>query len=81
MITETDLLAVVDAFSAAKGWKDATISSHVFNDGKKISQLRNGRSITVARANGALRFLSKHWPDGAAWPQHVPRPTMRAANE
>lgn len=81
MLTEADLLAVVDAFSAAKGLKDATISSHVFNDGKKISQLRNGRSITVSRANFALRFLSKNWPDGADWPDHVPRPPMSAANE
>jgi hypothetical protein len=78
MLTETDILSVVDAYSAAKGWKDATISSHVFNDGKKIAQLRSGGSITITRANNALKYLSENWPDGAVWPENVNRPSPRS---
>lgn len=74
MITEADLLAVIDAFSAAYGWKDATASTHLFNDGKKVAQLRAGGTITVSRLNDALKYLSANWPRGARWPKGVKRP-------
>lgn len=76
MITEAHLLSVIDAFSSAKGWKDATISSHVFNDGKKVAQLRAGGSITLSRLNEAFYYLSKNWPDNAVWPDSVDRPLI-----
>jgi hypothetical protein len=78
MITEAHLLSVIDAFSSAKGWKDATISSHVFNDGKKVAQLRAGGSITLSRLNEAFYYLSKNWPDNAVWPDSVDRPAIEA---
>lgn len=74
MITERDLLSVLDAYSDAHGLADATISYRIFNDGKKISQLRNGGTITVARLNETLQFLSSNWPRGARWPRGVKRP-------
>ena len=80
MITEAHLLSVIDAFSAAKGWKDATISSHVFNDGKKVAQLRAGGSITLSRLNEAFYFLSKNWPENAEWPESVQRPTVETVS-
>lgn len=76
MITELHFLSVVDAFLAAKNWKDGTLSSYVFNDGKKITQLRNGKSITVTRLNDALRYLSTNWPENAEWPEDVQRPIL-----
>lgn len=80
MITEADLLSVVDAYSAAKGWTDATTSTRVFNDGKKISQLRDGGTITVTRLNDTLQFLSANWPKGARWPKGVKRPPIIPPN-
>lgn len=74
MITEADLLSVIDAFAAARGWKDATISSNVFNDGKKVAQLRAGGTITLSRLNDAFNYLDKNWPEGATWPANVSRP-------
>jgi hypothetical protein len=75
MITELDLLTVIDRFSAAKGWKDATVSSRVFNDGKKVDQLRSGGTITLTRLNDALHFMSVNWPENAEWPDNIWRPT------
>lgn len=80
MITETDLLSVIDAFSAAKGWKDATVSSNVFNDGKKVAQLRAGKTITLTRLNDALNYLDKNWPESAQWPANVHRPNSSSEN-
>lgn len=76
MITETDLLSVVDVYSAAKGWKDATSSRHIFNDGKKIAQLRSGGTITLTRLNDALRYLARNWPDDAVWPENIEQPKI-----
>lgn len=80
MITEADLLSVVDAYSAAKGWTDATTSTRVFNDGKKIAQLRDGGTITITRLNDTLQFLSSNWPRGARWPKGVKRPSAALIN-
>ena len=76
MITEADFLSVVDAFLLASRWKDATLSSYLFNDGKKLSQLRDGRTLTVSRLNDALRYLSTNWPKDAVWPDSVMRPVL-----
>lgn len=74
MITEDDLLTVIDAYAAANGWTEATASSHVFNDGKKVGQLRAGGTITVTRLNETLKFLSANWPPRTKWPKSVKRP-------
>ncbi len=74
MITEAHLLSVLDAYAAAKGWTDATTSTRIFNDGKKVGQLREGGTITVSRLNDALQFMSANWPRGARWPKGVKRP-------
>lgn len=74
MITEDDLLTVIDAYATANGWTEATASSHVFNDGKKVGQLRAGGTITVTRLNETLKFLSANWPKRTRWPKQIKRP-------
>lgn len=74
MITETDLLAIVDAFAVATGTSDTTISSRVFSDSKKLDAMRRGASITLRRANEALKWFSDNWPESADWPANVNRP-------
>lgn len=78
MITENDFLLVVDAFAKAEGIKDATVSTRLFNDGKKISSIRAGGSITLQRVNDAMSFMSNNWPDGATWPESVSRPAIHS---
>ena len=82
-IPASPLLRVVSAFAAVTGKSDSTISSRLFDDGKKIAALRAGGDITLGRYHAALRWLSDNWPDDAEWPVDVPRPapnrTGRAA--
>jgi len=52
----------------------STLSTTMFNDGKRIERLLSGLGITVQTYNDAMRWFSTNWPDGAAWPHDVPRP-------
>lgn len=71
------LLTVADAYKDAIGIEDTTVSARVFNDGKKLTALRNGADITVGRFNAAIRWFDDNWPDGAKWPSSVARPSKR----
>lgn len=57
-------------------WRDVSMSTLgrlVANDGKMFGRLRDGGDIGVTRWVTAMRWFSDHWPDGVAWPVHVPR--------
>jgi len=46
----------------------STVSSRVFNDGKKLKALEGGADISVGRFETAVRWFSMNWPDGAPRP-------------
>lgn len=72
----TELLSIVDAYMNATGRKETTVSTSVFNDGKKLTGLRAGTAdIGTRRYNSALVWFSENWPQGAAWPDGVMRPS------
>lgn len=73
MIQIAHLLRIADAYKAAAGVdSDSTVSSRVFNDGKRLGILREGRGdITVGRFNAALDWFVAHWPEGAAMPPEL----------
>jgi hypothetical protein len=73
------LIAVIDAYAAATGERDTTISYRVFTDSKKVAALRGSASITTARYIVSMQWLSDHWPDGAVWPLSVDRPELTAS--
>ena len=76
MLAFTDqLLAVANAYRAAKGSSLAAVSARVFDDGKRLPLVANGEgSVTLKRAEQALRWFSENWPADAEWPSDVPRP-------
>lgn len=78
MLNINHLLTVADEYSRAANVEDKTVSSRVFNDGKKLSAIRCGSDITVGRYNAALSWFAENWPDGAEWPRSVPRPASEA---
>jgi hypothetical protein len=75
------LLAIVDAYRAATGVEDKTVSSRTFNDGKKIEALRMGGDLTTERYNAAILWFSANWPVGAEWPAGIARPAVEVATE
>ena len=74
MIGIKHLLAIVDAYRAATGVEDTTVSHRVFSDSKKIEAMRTGADITLGRFNSAVLWFSENWPEGAEWPADVARP-------
>jgi hypothetical protein len=69
------LLAVSSAYRDARGLSVSRTSFLVFGDGKVLKELGAGeRDITTRRLEGALRWFSENWPDGAEWPAEVSRP-------
>ena len=71
------ILSLVDAYRFAKGIKDATLSTMVFADGKRIRAIREGRDMGMRTGERAVRWFSDHWPDGVQWPPDVDRPAHR----
>jgi len=67
------LLSLIDAFGNGK-MADATISTRLFNDGKRIGILRNGGDIGTRRFVTAVQWLSDKWPAGVEWPPNIERP-------
>lgn len=74
MITEADLLIIIDAYASALNLEDSSASWRIFGDNKRVPALRSGATITVRRMNETLRFLSANWPRGAKWPKGIYRP-------
>lgn len=70
-----ELLSIIDAYMEATGRKETTVSTSVFNDGKKITSLRDGTAdIGTRRYNSAIMWFAANWPEGAVWPDGVARP-------
>lgn len=70
----TNLLCVSDAWCSATGKAEATLSTRMLRDGKRLGRIRAGADIGVLTIAAAMRWLSDHWPDGLDWPADVPRP-------
>lgn len=69
-----DLLALSDSFCSATGIAETTLSSRIFNDGKRLTAVRGGADIGVRRLERALEWLSANWPTAAVWPEQIRRP-------
>jgi hypothetical protein len=76
MMSVSAFLRVMEAYCLATNIAEATLSSRLFNDGKRASQLRVGADIGVRRLERASLWLSQHWPEGAQWPADVVRPSI-----
>jgi len=74
MMNTAHILTLADAYKAALGLEDKTVSSRVFDDSKKLTAIRTGSDLTVSRFNAAIRWFDENWPEDAEWPEGVLRP-------
>jgi hypothetical protein len=68
------LLAVADAYGAARRLSRARVSTIVFNGGTALKRIADGKDLTTGNFERAMRWFSKNWPEGAKWPRDVERP-------
>jgi len=76
-----NILTLSREFADARGIKLATVSSIIFNDGKRLQQLEAGSDIGVRSAEAAIQKLSDRWPPRAVWPEHIARPDPQPLTE
>lgn len=74
MTAITQLLKLIDEYQRASGAKDGTVSTHVFNDGKKLAAIRAGGDLSTGRFERVVAHLSAIWPETAVWPDDIERP-------
>lgn len=74
MLTVDHLLTLIGPFCQARGISESRLSSLIFNDGKRVKLLRAGGDISSRKLVQTFQWFSDHWPEGAEWPQDVPRP-------
>lgn len=72
------LLALVDAYRAATGCSDARVSGLFFGAGHRVKTIRAGGDIGSRQVQSIMVDFSGRWPEGAAWPADVPRPSAVA---
>lgn len=74
-----ELLIVARAYAAHEGIGLKTVSWRLFGDTKKLAAITGGADIQTKRFEGAMQWLSTHWPAGLAWPVGAERPRAVAA--
>lgn len=74
MLDISSFLTVVEAYCARAGIAEATLSTRLFADGKRLGGIRGGSDVGVVRLGVAMQWLSDNWPDGVDWPPQVKRP-------
>ena len=67
------ILLLSDAYCQAVGLSRARVSTLVFRRGGKIDAIAGGADVTTASYEHALAWFAQRWPQGAAWPDGVPR--------
>ena len=74
------LLTATDAYCQHVGIKRTWLSTKIFNDGKRLDSIaERGRDIYTGTFEAAMSWLSENWPEGADWPDAVPRPDGKDA--
>lgn len=68
------IIAVALAYRRAENVAITTVSSRMFNDGKKLGAFIDGANILTRRHMRAMRWFPANWPENAIWPEGVTRP-------
>lgn len=86
MITKDTLLQMADAFRAAAGIeRETTLSSRIFDDSKRLTNLRGAGDITIGSFTRAMAYMAANWPEGQDLPPaltpYLPRPDVATDGE
>lgn len=73
-----EFFVLTEAFCAAAACAEATLSTRMLGDGKRLAAIRAGSDIGARRLAQAIQWLSDNWPADAAWPAVVQRPAAKS---
>ena len=69
LFTEQDVIAVIDAYALSYDVKCTTASDELAQDARLADSLRNGKTITLARAWKVLRKARDGWNHSFPMPE------------
>lgn len=75
------LFVLVDRFGAARQLSESTIGRLSSSDGRFFTRIREGKTFTAKKYDEVVTWFHDNWPDGANWPDEVPRPEVKEAAE
>lgn len=67
-------LVLVERYCAAASIAEATLSTKLFNDGKRLSIIRDGGDLGTRHFERSVQWFSDNWPASAEWPSEIERP-------
>lgn len=82
MTLHDKLLSVAKRYAELTEKSVSAVSRQILNDGKKLTLIEGGCSLTCARYEQAMRDFATVWPDETKWPSNVewpsdiPRPSV-----
>lgn len=79
--TTENLIRLCVLFGEHRRRSLSTVSRLATGSGKTIARLKDGRDITIRRAERILQYLSDRWPDDLEWPDDIPRPEPTPVEE
>ncbi len=74
MVTIASFMRLIEIYCQACGLAESTVSYRLFNDGKRVGDVRGGADIGIRRVERAMQWFSDNWPVTVEWPHDVPRP-------
>jgi hypothetical protein len=74
MMLREQIIVVADLYASAAGIGRKRMSTIVFNRGAKLDDIASGGDLATGTFERAMLWFSIHWPEGADWPEGVPRP-------
>ncbi len=77
MIMREQIIVVADTFAEARGIGRKRVSTLVLNRGSKLDGIAAGGDLATGTFERAMIWFAANWPDGARWPEGVPRPALQ----
>lgn len=80
-VLKANLRAVFEAFATHSRFSASTIWARATKDARFMTRISSGAPFTVKRYDAAMKWFSSNWPEEAAWPAGVARPTAAGDSE
>ncbi len=71
MWTEENIVKLIEALGAERGWSVSYASMRATGAGDTVTRLRTGWTLKLRRANQIMATISELWPSDRPWPDHL----------
>ena len=69
-----NLRTLSQAYLARRPYAATTLWARATKEARFMDRLEGGKTFTVRKYDRTVQWFSNNWPEGAEWPESVPRP-------